>query len=151
VRAAARARSVTIRIDPLLPAVEVSAAAVELCLTNLLANAIKYSDPQAAERWVEVRGRLAASDGTAEEVIVEVVDNGVGVPDDARERLFQRFFRAHERSMPDVEGTGLGLSIIRDTIDGLGGRAWAEFPEAGSVFAFSLPCRRESDTAALES
>ena len=60
-------------------------------------------------------------------------------------RLFQRFFRAHEASMSHVEGTGLGLSIIRDTVAGLGGRAWAEFPTKGSVFAFSLPSRREAD------
>jgi signal transduction histidine kinase len=150
VRAAARARTVTVRIDPALPAVEVSAAAVELCLTNLLANAIKYSDPQSDDRWVEVRGRLVAGDG-AGEVIVEVVDNGVGVPVDARASLFQRFFRAHEASMPDVEGTGLGLSIIRDTVGGLGGRAWAEFPEKGSVFAFSLPSRREADAEGVGS
>jgi len=149
VRAAARARSVAIRIDPELPAVEVSAAAVELCLTNLLANAIKYSDAGAAERWVEVRGRLVVTNDTPEEVIVQVVDNGIGVPPEARARLFQRFFRAHEHTSPEIEGTGLGLSIIRDTVGGLGGRAWAEFPEKGSVFAFSLPCRREADAAAV--
>ena len=149
VRAAARARSVAIRIDPELPAVEVSAAAVELCLTNLLANAIKYSDPGAADRWVEVRGRLVVTDDVPEEVIVHVVDNGIGVPAEARARLFQRFFRAHEHTRPEIEGTGLGLSIIRDTVAGLGGRAWAEFPEKGSVFAFSLPCRREADAAAV--
>ena len=149
VRAAARARSVVIRIDPELPDVEVSAAAVELCLTNLLANAIKYSDPHVAERWVEVRGRLVVTDDVPEEVIVHVVDNGIGVPSEARARLFQRFFRAHEHISPEIEGTGLGLSIIRDTVGGLGGRAWAEFPEKGSVFAFSLPCRREADAAAV--
>ena len=149
VRAAARARSVAIRIDPELPDVEVSAAAVELCLTNLLANAIKYSDAGAAERSVEVRGRLVVTDDTPQEVIVQVVDNGIGVPPEARARLFQRFFRAHEHTSPEIEGTGLGLSIIRDTVGGLGGRAWAEFPEKGSVFAFSLPCRREADAAAM--
>ena len=149
VRAAARARSVVIRIDPELPDVEVSAAAVELCLTNLLANAIKYSDHGAAERWVEVRGRLVMTDDVPGEVIVQVVDNGIGVPPEARARLFQRFFRAHEHISPEIEGTGLGLSIIRDTVAGLGGRAWAEFPEKGSVFAFSLPCRREADAAAV--
>ena len=148
VRAAARARNVELRLDPLLPAVEVSAAAVELCLTNLLANAIKYSNPRAETRWAEVRGRLVTVDGEPHEVIVEVVDNGLGVPADARGRLFQRFFRAHEQAMPHIEGTGLGLSIIRDTVGGLGGRAWAEFPETGSLFAFSLPCRREADVAA---
>ena len=150
VRAAARARNVEMRIDPLLPSVEVSAAAVELCLTNLLANAIKYSNQTAEKRWVEVRGRLVTVDGEPIEVIVEVVDNGLGVPMDARARLFQRFFRAHEQAMPHIEGTGLGLSIIRDTVGGLGGRAWAEFPETGSVFAFSLPCRRESDASAID-
>jgi signal transduction histidine kinase len=149
VRAAARARGVDVRIDPLLPAVEVSAAAVELCLTNLIANAIKYSDPHAASRWVEIRGRLESADGDPGAVVVEVVDNGIGVPPDARSRLFQRFFRAHEESMPDIEGTGLGLSIIRDTVGGLGGRAWAEFPGTGSLFAFSLPCRRVSDADAV--
>jgi signal transduction histidine kinase len=150
VRAAAHARGVTVRIDPLLPAVEVSAAAVELCLTNLLANAIKYSDPKAEDRWVEVRGRVVPGDDGTAEVVVEVADNGVGVPADVRSRLFQRFFRAHEGLMPHVEGTGLGLSIIRDTVGGLGGRAWAEFPEKGSTFAFSLPSRRESDAGAIE-
>lgn len=148
-RAAAKARNVEVRIDPLLPAVEVSAAAVELCLTNLLANAIKYSDPEAGKSWVEVRGRLVTIDSEPLEIIVEVVDNGVGVPADSRGRLFQRFFRAHEHVMPHIEGTGLGLSIIRDTVGGLGGRAWAEFPETGSLFAFSLPCRRETDSSAL--
>jgi signal transduction histidine kinase len=148
VRAAARARGVTVRVDPLLPPVEVSAAAVELCLTNLLANAIKYADPNSLDRWVEVRGHLVGTDSDGE-VIIEVLDNGIGVPAEARSRLFQRFFRAHEQSMPDVEGTGLGLSIVRDTVGGLGGRAWAEFPPQGSVFAFALPCRRETDVEAL--
>jgi signal transduction histidine kinase len=145
VRSAAKARSVTVRIDPNLPPVEVSAAAVELCLTNLLANAIKYSDPSSDDRWVEVRGRALTRDDGSGEVVVEVADNGIGVPAEVRSRLFQRFFRAHEVSMPHVEGTGLGLSIIRDTVGGLGGRAWAEFPAKGSVFAFSLPSRREAD------
>jgi signal transduction histidine kinase len=150
VRAAAQARNVTVRIDAFLPAVEVSAAAVELCLTNLLANAIKYSNPESSDRWVEVRGRMVWNDDDdSGEVIVEVVDNGIGVPIEARNRLFHRFFRAHERAMPDIEGTGLGLSIIRDTVGGLGGRAWAEFPPTGSIFAFSLPCRRQSDVSSV--
>ena len=149
VRAAARARSVTIRLDPELPAVEVSAAAVELCLTNLLANAIKYSDGRTNDRWVEVTAHVERRDGAPDHVVVQVADNGIGVPPDARERLFQRFFRAHEHAMPDIEGTGLGLSIVRDTVRTLGGTAWAEFPGQGSVFAFSLPCRRETDAAAV--
>ena len=70
--------------------------------------------------------------------------DGLGVPPDKREHLFERFFRAHE-TITEIEGTGLGLSIVRDTAQSLGGRAWAEYPEVGSVFAFSLPDRRTRD------
>jgi signal transduction histidine kinase len=48
-----------------------------------------------------------------------------------------------------VDGTGLGLSIVRETVEALGGRVWAEFPAEGSVFAFAVPCRRTSDLAAM--
>lgn len=145
-REAARGRGVVVRVDPRMPPVEVSAAAVELCLTNLIANAIKYADPTEPERWVEVRGRIVpVAQGTPGEVIVEVADNGLGVPPEARRKLFQRFFRAHTDAIPGIEGTGLGLSIVLDTVRDLGGRAWADFPAKGSVFAFSLPCRREED------
>jgi Signal transduction histidine kinase len=48
-----------------------------------------------------------------------------------------------------VEGTGLGLSIVRETVEALGGRVWAEFPERGSVFAFAIPCRRTADVASM--
>jgi signal transduction histidine kinase len=145
----ARARDVVVRVSPDLPAVEVNAAAVELCLTNYLSNAIKYSDPGKAERWVEVRSRLHHNADDAAELVVEVSDNGLGVPDDARRRLFEPFFRAHAESVvSDVEGTGLGLSIVRETVEMLGGRAWAEpSTSGGSLFAFALPCRRESDSA----
>ena len=82
-------------------------------------------------------------------MIVLVRDNGLGVPREARARLFEQFYRAHGDTITGDEGTGLGLSIVRDTAESLGGRAWAEFPpEGGSVFAFSLPSRREEDAAA---
>jgi signal transduction histidine kinase len=82
-------------------------------------------------------------------VTVEVRDNGIGVPEAARERLFERYFRAHESLLPAVEGTGLGLSLVRETAEAFGGRVWAEHPGEGTVFAFTLPCRRSSDVAAL--
>lgn len=144
----AQAKNVSVRQSRDLPSVEVNAAAVELCLTNYISNAIKYSDPGKAERWVEIGSRLFENPNGATELIVEVSDNGLGVPDEARQRLFDRFFRAHaDGVVSGVEGTGLGLSIVRETVEMLGGRAWAErSASGGSVFAFSLPCRRASDT-----
>ena len=149
-RQLARARDVVVRVSPDLTPVEVNAAAVELCLTNYISNAIKYSDPAKPERWVEVRSRLQSHNADdAPELVVEVSDNGLGVPEDARRKLFDPFFRAHvESAVSDIEGTGLGLSIVRETVEMLGGRAWAEATTSGgSLFAFALPCRRGSDSA----
>ena len=144
----AGARQVQVRIRD-LPEVEVNAAAVELALSNYISNAIKYSDPGVSERWVELRGHLGNDGGgPACELVIEVTDNGLGVPMDKREGLFSRFFRAHGDTVTGVEGTGLGLSIVRETVEGLGGRAWAEFDaDRGSRFYIALPCRREAERA----
>lgn len=145
-REAAARQRVTVRVADDLPDVEVNAAAVELCLTNLISNGIKYADPKKDDRWVEIRSRVRNDEnGAPVEVVVEVVDNGLGVPVDSRPRLFERFFRAHEMQSPSIEGTGLGLNIVRDVLRSINGRVWAEFPEVGSVFGFSMPCRRASD------
>lgn len=153
-RDAAEARGVTVRIGS-MPSVEVHAAAVELCLSNYVSNAIKYADPRQDDRWVEISGRIryAGADVVgvdASEVVVEVTDNGLGVSEGVQSRLFQRFVRGHDHRASEVEGTGLGLSIVRETVHSLGGKAWAEFPPAGgSVFAFSLPFRRQRDSVGL--
>lgn len=146
-RDAAQGAGVTLRVAPDLPDVEVAAAAVELCLVNYVSNAIKYAAPYRAERLVEIRGHVSSDpSGLPNEVVIEVADNGLGVPERARDHLFTRFFRAHETQAPAVEGTGLGLSIVRETVEALGGRAWAEFPpHGGSIFALAMPCRRAMD------
>jgi two-component system sensor histidine kinase VicK len=145
-RESARAHGVEIRLPADLPPIDVSAAAFELCLSNLLANAIKYSDPAKDKRWVEVRAHVAAPDGGGPlETVVEVRDNGLGVPEAKRSELFKRFFRAHEDSNVAIEGTGLGLSIVRDTATSLGGRAWADFRADGTSFFFTMPSRRSED------
>jgi signal transduction histidine kinase len=148
-RELAKAREVELHTADDLPGVEVNAAAVELCLSNYLSNAIKYSDPSAAQRWAEVSAVLEDSSEAPgiEQVTVRVRDNGIGVPVESRDQLFERFFRAHT-DVVRTEGTGLGLSLVQETVASLGGRAWAEFDEdGGSVFAFSLPSGRDEDTA----
>jgi signal transduction histidine kinase len=123
-----------------IPRIEVPAALIELALSNYVSNAIKYHDPDADRRWVEVRGWVEGS-----EVVVEVADNGVGVPDHKRASLFQRFFRASDVEHA-VGGTGLGLSIVQEAIEGLGGRAWASFDDDGLTrFLLAVPRRRAVD------
>lgn len=148
-RDAAQSRQIDVQIAADLPPVEVDAAAVELCLTNLVSNSIKYADTSQANPWVKISGELVFPNQLYGELIVRVQDNGVGVPVKARERLFEQFYRAHSETVTVAEGTGLGLSIVRETAESLGGRAWAEFPEeGGTVFAFCFPSRREDDAAA---
>jgi signal transduction histidine kinase len=147
-RESARAHGVEIRLGADLPMIDVSAAAFELCLSNLLANAIKYSDQTKDKRWVEVSAYVTApDDGAVPETVVEVRDNGLGVPEAKRAELFSRFFRAHEEINGEIEGTGLGLSIVRETATSLGGRAWADFHEDGTTFFFTMPHRRSEDEA----
>jgi signal transduction histidine kinase len=148
-RRAAEARGVKIRIAEGLPKVEVDAAVVELCLVNYLSNAIKYSDASKKDRWVEIGGELRFDTQPAGgELIVRVRDNGIGVPPESRQRLYEQFYRAHGDTVTGVEGSGLGVSIVRETVESMDGRAWAEFPdEGGTIFALSLPSRREEDVA----
>ena len=145
-RDASQAAGVDVRLGD-LPPVEVPAAAVELAVSNYLSNAIKYADSQQSVRWVEVRGQVTEpGSGAQPELVVEVWDNGLGVPRAKQADLFARGFRAHDETITGVKGTGLGLSIVKDAIEALGGRVWASFPPGGgSCFALGLPARRVGD------
>lgn len=144
-REPAEAAGVVVRVEE-LPDIEVSAAAVELAITNYLTNAIKYRECAAETSWVTIRAIAAISPDGHPETVVEVCDNGMGVPEGRREKLFGRGFRAHLDNVVTVDGTGLGLSIAKDAIESIGGRVWATFPpEGGSCFALAIPARRESE------
>jgi signal transduction histidine kinase len=98
-------------------------------LINLVDNAIKFTPPGGTVHLV-VRD-------TPDAAIVDVVDSGPGVPVEARERIFDRFFRA---AMAGEAGTGLGLSIAKGAVDSSGGRLTLESSgDAGSTFRISLP------------
>ena len=141
VRETAHEAGVDLQIAPDIIEVDVNAAAVELCLTNYLSNAIKYADRSRDDRMAVITASREQGPKDVPEIVVRVRDNGLGVPVEKRDRLFERFYRAHE-TITEVEGTGLGLSIVRETARSQGGRTWADFPDVGSEFAFSLPDRR---------
>jgi signal transduction histidine kinase len=149
---AATARGVEVRIADDLPPIEVDAAVVELALMNYVSNGIKYSDAGKRQKWVTISAAVEAPNTEHDrEVVIRVADNGIGIPADRREHLFREFYRAHDETVTDAAGTGLGLSIVREAVETIGGRAWAEFPEQdGSVFAFSVPSRRHEDVRRAE-
>jgi signal transduction histidine kinase len=78
-----------------------------------------------------------------QEVVIEVVDTGIGIPPQDMSRLFEEFFRC---SNVEVPGTGLGLAIVKRIVVAHGGKVWAESPcpetGQGSKFSFALPKRQ---------
>jgi two-component system phosphate regulon sensor histidine kinase PhoR len=115
--------------------------AVEQVLQNLLDNAVKYSEPG---RSIAVR---VSADGPAA-VRVDVADQGIGIPEAERARIFERFYRVDRARSREQGGTGLGLSIVKHLVQASGGEVWVESaPGAGSTFSFTLP---SSETRRLE-
>lgn len=105
-------------------------------LTNLIQNAISYSDPGAR---VAVTARPGARDG-ADWVEIAVSDNGIGIAPADQARVFERFYRVDEARSRETGGTGLGLSIVREIAEAHGGAVsvWSQ-PGSGSTFTLRLP------------
>ncbi len=135
------ARGVDIRVGP-LPTIVADPARLELVLLNLVSNGIKYRDPDKSQPVVEILS-IHAPDDDSTMCAFEVRDNGIGIPADALEAIFQRFYRAHEHldTTLGVSGTGLGLSIVVDCVKALGGAIACESsPGEGTAFRVTLPC-----------
>jgi two-component system phosphate regulon sensor histidine kinase PhoR len=80
-----------------------------------------------------------AADGTAA-VRIDVADQGIGIPEAERARIFERFYRVDRARSREQGGTGLGLSIVKHLVQASGGEVWVEStPGTGSTFSFTLP------------
>lgn len=103
-------------------------------VSNLLDNAIKYSD-----RDVHISVEVAALD--EKRVAVRIADRGIGIPPGQLKRIFKRFYRAPGLFMARVKGTGLGLYIVHSIVERHGGRVFAESAGVGqgSTFTIQLP------------
>jgi signal transduction histidine kinase len=118
---------------PNFPIVRGDADQLRRALFNLVQNAVKYS-PNGGE--ILVVGEVGDTD-----VMVRVIDQGVGIAPGEEERIFERFHRADTRLSRTTAGVGLGLYITRSIIRAHGGQIWASSPGPGrgSVFTFTLP------------
>ena len=105
---------------------------LERVLINLLSNANKYSPPGTQ---LEIRTR-----SSKDECLVEVRDSGPGVPEEERERIFDRFYRSSLHRNDRTSSTGLGLPIARKIAEMHKGRLWVDpAPDGGSIFTLALP------------
>jgi signal transduction histidine kinase len=130
-REVAQSRGLRIELDlnPELPQVACDRRRVGQVVSNLVANAIKFTPSTGSIR--------VSAQATPEGAVISVADTGPGIPADALSQVFDRFWQAKEsRSL----GAGLGLSIAKGIVEAHGGRIWAESrPGEGSTFRFTLP------------
>ncbi len=114
------------------PSVQGDEVRLRQVIDNLISNAIKYS-PKGGE--VRISGSY-----DDQNVIIAVEDQGVGLPYDEQERIFERFYRVDDALSRKTQGTGLGLYLARAVVEAHGGKIWVESqPGKGSVFRFTLP------------
>lgn len=136
VRPAADHKAIELRLNvedsPTIVGVE---SQLRSAVTNLFANAIKYTDIGGL-----VNGRVAVH---GDEVSIVVEDSGIGVPQKDTDRVFERFYRVDRGRAADTGGTGLGLSIVRNVAINHGGRVELTSQEGvGSTFSIILPLLR---------
>jgi two-component system, OmpR family, phosphate regulon sensor histidine kinase PhoR len=133
-------------IEPSLPRTHIDDRAIQLAVINLIDNALKYAP---GSEVVTVRvgresGRGVRGLSGQSMVVVRVVDRGPGVPNEERERIFDRFVRgasarAATQDRP-IRGSGIGLALVKHIAESHGGRAWVEDVRgAGATFAVSIP------------
>ncbi len=119
-----------------LPMVAADPSQLVQLFQNLVSNAIKY-------RGAEVpRIRISVADGSKQESVFSVADNGLGIAPQYFEKIFLMFQRLHGRE--EFPGTGIGLTISKKIVERHGGRIWVESePGKGSVFHFTMSSKRE--------
>ena len=133
----AKQHNILVEMDERVPPIYADEARLSQILTNLLANACKYTP---AGGWITVRTELLDS-----HVAVSVSDTGIGIPADALPHVFTKFYRVAQRAVRETSGTGLGLAIARLLVERHGGRITAASrPGVGTTVRFTLPVARLS-------
>jgi PAS domain S-box-containing protein len=137
-RSLARDKDITLNEDVQveLPEIEADGDRLTQVVMNLLSNAIKYSDPGGS-----VTVKAESQNG---ELLFQVTDHGIGIPEESMAHLFERFYRAEDKLARG--GTGLGLYISKQIIEAHGGNIWAASRTGeGSTFSFTLPLNGKGD------
>lgn len=127
--------TVEVEVEPALPDVPLDPDAMKQALANLVDNAMKYS---ADRRHLRVAARREEAG-----VVIEVADEGIGIPVPERERIFEKFYRVGRSETQGRRGSGVGLALVKHIVDAHGGRVTVDGrPGEGSRFALHLPAAR---------
>jgi signal transduction histidine kinase len=130
-----RGQVIDVELAEPIPPVFVDVDMIRRVLINLLENAIKYT-PTSGHMRVNAR-----TEGGLVRISVE--DNGAGIPESDRERVFDKFMRL-KNGQGNPGGLGVGLAFCKLAVQGHGGKIWVESaPERGSIFIFTLPAAKE--------
>jgi two-component system, OmpR family, phosphate regulon sensor histidine kinase PhoR len=134
--------TLTSRISPDLPLIQGDQERLVQVLANLVDNAIKYT-PERGHITVAAR-RTSGTDHKGETQLegieLSVADTGIGIPEQDRPRVFERFYRVDKARSRELGGTGLGLAIVKHIVEGHGGQVWVEGnTPSGSRFVVRLP------------
>jgi signal transduction histidine kinase len=131
-KAKEKAIDVSYRIDESVDEIFGEPVLIEETLTNILLNAAKYT-PSSGRIELNVIDENKS-------ILIEVKDNGIGIPETELQHIFEEFYRAENARNIEKDGTGLGLSIARQVVERHGGRVWASNnPDGGSTFFIQLP------------
>ncbi len=125
------AKQISLIKDLKIHEISTDSSRLNIILTNLSSNAIKYADMKKEDQWVKFSSKL-----DADTVIITMEDNGIGIHENHHDQIFNMFYRASDQS----EGSGLGLYIVNETIQKLGGRiGMSSNLKKGTKFTISLP------------
>ncbi len=124
-----------------LPSINANRDRLRQVLINLVDNAIKYTGVKDSGGKVRVEAETREND-----LIVRIIDTGVGIPAGELEKVFEKFYRVTEGPASQLGGTGLGLSITREIIENHGGSiSVRNNKDSGSTFEFRIPVNREGN------
>jgi PAS domain S-box-containing protein len=122
------------KIQEGIPEVSVDSDKIIQVLNNLIGNAIKFTHQNGN---ISIEAVLKRE---SREVEVSVADTGIGIPQEALGKIFDKFYQVGERVATDISGTGIGLSIVKEIVELHGGKIWAESEKGqGAKFTFTLP------------
>ena len=128
----AKAQKVEIVTPEPVPIITMDQDVVWQVIQNLLSNASRYAPERST-----ITVRIISKDGN---LVYSVEDKGIGIPESAKGRIFEKFFRAENALKAVPEGSGLGLSLVKLLVEGWGGKIWFDSKEGkGTTFYFTIP------------